>query len=174
MTAIAPNCGPLLDVRHREMIQEALDADFEAVLSGRAPAGLRLPDSPLAEPNVLAMLRELANGIRPCFAPASWMIISDREIVGLCSLVKPPTDGAIDIGYGIAGSCRSKGHASGAVADLLLWARANEKLKTCKAETSVSNTSSQWVLETNGFIQTGTRMDAEDGEMICWMVSVEA
>jgi RimJ/RimL family protein N-acetyltransferase len=163
-----------LDVGYGEMIQEALDADFEAVLSGRAPTGLRLPDTPLAEPTILAMLRELANGIRPYFAPASWMIISDGEIVGLCSLVKPPTDGAIDIGYGIAESCRSKGHASRAVSDLLLWARGEERVKTCKAETSASNTSSQWVLETNGFVQTGARIDAEDGEMICWMVSVEA
>lgn len=156
------------------MIKEALDADFEAVLSGRAPAGLRLPDSPLAEQNILVMLRELANGIRPSFAPASWMIISDGELVGLCSLVKVPTDRAIDIGYGIAESCRRKGHASRAVAELLLWVQADDRVSTCNAETSVDNISSQRVLEATGFVRSGTRTDPEDGEMICWMVSVEA
>jgi len=155
------------------MIQEALDADFEAILFGRAPEGLRLPGAPLAEPDILTMLRELANNIRPSFAPASWLIVSDGEPVGLCSLVKVPTDGAIDIGYGIAEPYRCKGHASKAVADVLLWARADDRVKTCKAETSVNNISSQRALQANGFIRTGTRMDAEDGEMICWAISVE-
>ena len=156
------------------MIQEALDADFEAILVGRAPAGLRLPDAPLDEPHVLAMLRELANGIRPSFHPASWMIVSDGVLVGLCSLVRAPTDGAIHIGYGIAEPCRRKGNASKAVADLLRWARSDGRVKACHAETSIANLASQRVLETNGFVRTGVRTDDQDGEMICWMVSVGA
>jgi RimJ/RimL family protein N-acetyltransferase len=156
------------------MIQEAHDADFEAILAGQAPDGLRLPDAPLEEPDILAMLRELANGIRPSFAPASWMIVSEGVLVGLCSLVRAPTDGALHIGYGIAETYRRKGHASRAVADLLLWARADERAKTCNAETSIDNLPSRRVLETNGFMRAGTRMDDEDGEMICWVVSVEA
>jgi RimJ/RimL family protein N-acetyltransferase len=156
------------------MIQEAHDADFEAILAGQAPPGLRLPDSLLEEPNILSMLRALASEIRPSFAPASWMIIHEGELVGLCSLVRAPADGALHIGYGIAESCRRKGHASAAVADLLLWLRADARAKTCNAETSIGNLPSQRVLETNGFIRAGTRMDAEDGELICWVASVEA
>ena len=156
------------------MIQAACDTDFEAILLGRAPAGLRLPDAPLEEPHVLAMLRDLANRIRPSFHPASWMIVSDGVLVGLCSLVKAPTDSVIHIGYGIAEPCRRRGHASRAIADLLRWARTDERVKACHAETSMSNFASQRVLETNGFVRTGARTDDEDGEMICWIVSIEA
>jgi RimJ/RimL family protein N-acetyltransferase len=36
------------------------------------------------------------------------------------------------------------------------------------AETRVDNIASQRVLERNGFVQIGERVDAEDGPLICW------
>lgn len=36
------------------------------------------------------------------------------------------------------------------------------------AETGVGNIASQRVLERNGFIRTGERIDAEEGPLICW------
>lgn len=119
------------------------------------------------------MLRDLANGIRPSFAPASWLIISNDEIVGLCSVVKMPADRAIHIGYGIAETRRRKGHASRAVAEIVSWARGDDRISTCHAETSVNNIASQRVLEANGFVRTGVRNDPEDGELICWLVPVD-
>jgi RimJ/RimL family protein N-acetyltransferase len=154
------------------MIREAFDADFEAILSGRAPSGLRLPDGPFEAPGVLAMLRDLANGIRPHFAPASWLIVEQGEVVGLCSLVKAPVAGAIQIGYGVTSLRRGNGYAARAVGDLLVWAAADERVRTCEAETSVHNHASQRVLEANGFEQTGTRTDEEDGDLICWTARV--
>ena len=153
------------------MLVEATDDDFAALLDGQAPRGLKLPDSPVGSPEVLGMLRDLANTIRPAFAPASWMIVEDGEIVGLCSLVKAPADGRIDIGYGIAETRRRLGFASAAVASLLDWARGDERVVTVRAETSVNNLPSQRTLDCNGFQRTGVRSDEEDGELVCWAAS---
>jgi len=154
------------------ILVEASDADLEALATGTAAGALRLSRRPIETTEVLTMLRALANSIRPHFAPASWMIVDGDAIVGLCSLVKPPSSDGIDIGYGIAASQRQRGIASVAVKLLLDWARSDPRVMTVRAETSVLNTPSQRVLERNGFEPTGRRIDDEDGEMICWQVSV--
>jgi RimJ/RimL family protein N-acetyltransferase len=150
------------------MIREATDADFAAVIAGRAPEGLELPDGPIESSEVLGMLRELAQGIRTDFAPSSWFIIDGAEIVGLCSLVKPPAGSAIDIGYGIVASRRARGFASAGVTALLAWARQDERVAVVRAECAVDNPASRKVLERNGFAQVGQRIDPEDGPVICW------
>jgi RimJ/RimL family protein N-acetyltransferase len=117
------------------------------------------------------MLRELANHIRPQFAPAAWLIVENEEIVGLCSLTRVPSDGVIDIGYGIAPSRQGRGHAKDAVAAIVEWARAEPRVTAVTAETSVQNLPSQRVLERNGFLRVGERTDTEDGDLICWKVA---
>ena len=153
---------------------EATDADLEALATGTVVGSFKLSHGPIEAVEVLTMLRDLANAIRPGFSPASWMIVDGDEIVGLCSLVKPPSSDGIDIGYGVAASQRGRGIATAAVKRLLDWARSDSRVMTVRAETSVLNTSSQRVLERNGFERTGQRIDDEDGEMICWKVSVES
>ena len=152
------------------MVYEALDSDFESIISGCGPSGWCLPDGEFETPAVLLMLRELANTIRPSFTPASWMIVEDGELVGLCSLVRMPGDGIITIGYGVTQLRRGRGYASGAVRAVLQWARADDRVESCKAATSIHNRASQRVLEVNGFAATGTWTDDENGEMICWSV----
>lgn len=149
---------------------EATDADFAALIAGSAPRALALPGEPPEPPEapgVLAMLRDLAATIRPAFAPAAWMMVVDGEIVGLCSLVKPPATG-LDIGYGVAPGRRRRGHGAAAVAALLAWARADARVAEVCAETSVGNRPSQRVLEANGFARVGERTDPEDGALILW------
>ena len=150
------------------MIREATDADFDSVIVGQAPDGLQLPGEPIESPEILAMLRELARGIRPHFTPASWFILDGPEIVGLCSLVKQPDGPAIDIGYGIAESRRGRGLASAGVAAVLEWARRDDRVGVVRAECGVDNPASQKVLERNGFAPVGERIDPEDGPVICW------
>lgn len=154
------------------MIQPADDSDFSALHFGVAPAGLRPADSPVGPPEVLEMLRGVAASIRPGFAPAAWMIVEDDEVVGLCSIVKPPADGEIHIGYGVAPTRRGQGVMSRAISALLEWAVADPRVAIVSAETSVNNPASQRVLERNGFIRVGARHDAEDGDLICWRTAV--
>ena len=154
------------------MIIEANDADFAALVANKGPRGLKLPDGPFEDPDVLAMLRGLAESIHPTFTPASWLIVEQGEVVGLCSLVSMPSDGVVDIGYGIMEARRARGYATAAVESLVDWARGDGRVRLCRAETSVHNHPSQRVLEANGFQLAGIRSDNEDGDLICWSLPV--
>jgi RimJ/RimL family protein N-acetyltransferase len=141
------------------------------LVEGRSPDGLMLPPEGIADPDVLEMLRGLANSIRPAFRPACWMMVEDDEIVGLCSIVKQPSDRGVDIGYGVSPGRRGLGFASAAVGALLAWGRDDERLLCIRAETSIDNIPSQRVLQRNGFDRVGERVDEEDGRLICWSAS---
>lgn len=156
------------------MLIEANQDAFAALLRGEAPAPWRLCDSPLAPPEVLAMLSELADRIRPIFSPAAWMMVEDGEIVGLISPTQPldAADRALRIGYGVAPTRWGKGVATRAVADLAAWARADGRALALTAETSVDNPASQAVLARNGFRAVGEREDSEDGPLILWRLDL--
>jgi len=151
------------------MIIEATASDFAALLNGAAPTNLRLvPDSVIAPPEVLQMLANLAGTIRTGFAPAAWLIVEDGELIGLCSVARLPEGGEVHIGYGVAPSRQGRGAATRAIADLLAWAGADPRVGLVSAETGADNVASQRVLERNGFVRTGERLDDEDGPLICW------
>ncbi|WP_439500484.1 GNAT family N-acetyltransferase [Aminobacter ciceronei] len=151
------------------MIIEATAHDFAVLLRGAAPNDLRLvPDSAIAPPEVLQMLADLAGAIRTGFAPAAWLIVEDGELVGLCSVARPPEDGEVHIGYGVAASRQGRGAATRAIAELLTWAGADPRVGRVTAETGVDNLASQRVLERNDFVRIGERLDVEDGRLICW------
>lgn len=152
-------------------LQPASDADLAALAQGLAPVGLCLPDGGIETLEILAMLRELAAGIRLDFDPAAWLVAADAEIVGLVSLVQAVADGVIFIGYGIAPSRRGRGHATAAVRALCDWARHDQRVIAIAAETGEANLPSQRVLAANDFTCTGRRDDAEDGPLLCWQLA---
>lgn len=156
------------------MLVEAKPQDFAALLRDAAPAPYHLPDSPLAPPEVLAMLSRLADQIRMIFSPSAWMIVEDGEIVGLISPTQPldAADRSLRIGYGVAPTRWGRGVASRAVADLADWARADARVMALTAETSVDNPASQTVLSRNGFQIVGEREDSEDGPLILWRLDL--
>lgn len=141
--------------------------------TGRAPDGLRLPEGGVESPEVLDMLRGLAQSVREQIDPAAWLIVDQDEVVGLCSITKPFSNpGMIEIGYGIAAKRQNRGFATGAVRALLALARDDERIKVIAAETAVDNLASQRVLDKNGFMRIGGRIDPEDGALFCWQVVV--
>jgi RimJ/RimL family protein N-acetyltransferase len=154
------------------LLIEVDEAMFCSLLVGCAPAPYRLPDANLESPEILEMLHNLAITIRPHFLPAAWLIVEGVDAVGLCSVLRPPADGRLEIGYGIAPAHRNKGAARRAIADLLSWARAAPNLTAITAETGTQNTASQRVLQRNGFARVGTRTDPQDGELICWQATL--
>lgn len=154
------------------MIIEATASHFALLRAGSAPADLRLVSDNVAPLDVIDMLGRLAESIRPRFEPNAWIMVEDDEIVGLCSIVRMPEPRGIDIGYGVAPSRWGRGIATRAVADLIGWARSDSRLDWVGAETGVDNMASQRVLERNGFERAGTRIDDEDGPLICWRASI--
>ncbi len=141
------------------MLIPAEDADFARLITGK---------SAVSSPEVLEMLRNLAAQLRPVFAPSAWQIRLHGETIGLCSIVREPVGATITIGYGIAPHHRGMGHCARAIALLLEWARSDARVHRVAAETGTANLPSQRVLERNGFCPVGLRIDAEDGELICW------
>ncbi|RYX82451.1 N-acetyltransferase [bacterium] len=151
------------------MLIEANDHDFETLIGGGVPAGLKLPPGGVETPEVLGMLRLLANPIRQSIGHAAWMIVENEEIVGLLSITKTlPTSGAAEIGYGVAPSRRGRGVCSRAVRDFLCWAENHPLIREVLVETAVDNLPSQKVLEHNSFSRVGERLDEEDGPLFCW------
>lgn len=150
------------------MIVETTAEDYASLLRGHAPRSFELADTPIAPAPVLQMLADVAATVREAFAPASWLIVEAGEVVGLCSVTRPPSDGVIDIGYGIAPSRQGRGFAGRAMAEIVEWARQTPGVTALTAETSTGNAPSQRVLARSGFVQVGERVDAEDGQLICW------
>jgi RimJ/RimL family protein N-acetyltransferase len=155
---------------------EVDDADFDWMLgkaAGRDPR-LTLPVGGVDDPATLAHVRGIARGLREGGCRATWMIVSDGEVVGLCGYKEPPKGGLVEIGYGIAESRRRRGHATRAVAALLREAERDVGVRLVTAETNLTNIASARVLEKNGFEQTGRRIDPDDGESILWGRAVDA
>jgi RimJ/RimL family protein N-acetyltransferase len=155
------------------MIIETEAADYAALLDGRAPRGLTLADSPIAPPEILQMLAGLAERVSATFAPASWLIVEEGEVIGLCSITRPPEGGSIDIGYGIAPDRQRRGIATRAIGAIVEWARGVPNVSAITAETAVDNIASQLVLMRNGFKRTSERVDVEDGPLFGWRCAVD-
>ncbi len=150
------------------MILETTKDDYARLILGQAPRNLRLPDTPIAPPVILEMLAGVADRVWQVFSPASWLIVENDEVVGLCSITRPPERGVIDIGYGVAPSRQGRGSAGRAIGEIVAWAKASADVTAITADTSTTNLASQRVLERNGFIRVGERIDKEDGPLICW------
>jgi RimJ/RimL family protein N-acetyltransferase len=150
------------------MILETTKDDYARLMLGLGPRDLDLSDTPIAPPAIIEMLAGVADGVWATFSPASWLIVERGEVVGLCSVTRPPEHGVVDIGYGVAPSRQGRGDATRAVGDIVGWARGRADVTALTAETSTTNLASQTVLSRNGFIQLGERLDEEDGPLICW------
>ncbi len=136
-----------------------------------AESGLAVPPGGVDEIAVLGIVRDLTSRAATRGTRATWAIVASGEIVGLCSYVREAVDRDVEIGYAIAASRRGRGHASAAVAALLPIARA-DGFTALIAQTSVANPASARVLEKNGFVVTGRRVDREDGELVLWRASI--
>jgi RimJ/RimL family protein N-acetyltransferase len=154
-------------------ILDVTDADFAAMLQGVSlERGYRLPPGGVDDPIVLAHVRAIAARLREANCRGAWMVVAGGEVVGLCGYKHPPTgSGIVEMGYGVAASRRRRGHATRAVRAMLDAAR-GDGVRLVLAETIVANVASQRVLENNGFTRAGTRLDAEDGELIVWQIAL--
>jgi RimJ/RimL family protein N-acetyltransferase len=149
--------------------------DHFAWMLGERPRldGLSLPWDGLDDPQVIRYLRRTAANLRHADCTGSWMIVDGLETVGLCSFKSPPGPARmVEIGYGVVAERRGQGHATRAVAQMLVAAGADPRIDTLTAETAADNLASQVVLRRNGFSQVGWRADEDGGDLLLWQVAV--
>ena len=160
--------------RHETITTELVeisDAHFRWMLGKQqAPApGLTLPPGGVDGAETLQIVRRMTRRLHDGGSRGSWMMVSDRAVVGLCSYKQAPdASGQVEIGYGVAESCRNLGHAGRAVAAMLDYAQRDPAVRAVTASTAVANIASRRALERNGFVQTGTGNDPDDGDLIFW------
>lgn len=96
--------------------------------------------------------------------PFGHRLIVEREsglVVGSLGLFWPPSDGAVELGYGVAPSRRGRGYASEAVLALTAHAFTAPEVRAVFAHVEPSNPASVRVLEKAGFTPAGP--GAEEG-----------
>jgi RimJ/RimL family protein N-acetyltransferase len=91
---------------------------------------------------------------------------SSGNIVGFCSFKGPPTDGVVEIAYGIAPDEQGKGYATEAAQALVAFARTFREVRVIRAHTLADGAASKRVLEKCGFQYVGEVVDPEDGPVL--------
>jgi RimJ/RimL family protein N-acetyltransferase len=155
---------------------EARDADFSWMLGG-APSrkGLRLPPGGVDSREAVTIVRSLHDAQGGDGSGASWLMVWDDEVVGLCGRVRLPGDtGEVEIGYSVSPDHRRRGHAGRAVAELVAMARRDASARAVTAVTAADNTPSHGVLRLNGFVETAREVREDDGPVILWRLDLSA
>ena len=101
-------------------------------------------------------------------APRVFCHIGLGRMVGSACFKGSPCNGEVEIGYGVADACTGRGFATAGVALMLEEAFCTGQIVAVTAETSADNIASERVLEKNGFEQTGSRIDSEEGCLKQW------
>lgn len=104
------------------------------------------------------------------FAPFLFVDPQLRRIVGSGIFKGEPSDGWVEIGYGVAPSCQGRGYATGAVNALVRLACDERGVAAVYAETEVDNAASRRVVQKAGFTWTAQRRSEDHGLVDCWFV----
>ena len=160
----------------RTKIVEVEDADFAWMIRGQPLVrnGFSLPATEVEPPEILEYLRALVRRLHAAGSRSAWMVIADATVVGLCSYKGvPDAAGVVEIGYGLNAEHRRRGHAASAIGLLILAAYDDPTVRVLTAEIATANIASHRVVEANGFVRTGSRIDDDDGELVIWQRSVQ-
>lgn len=102
---------------------------------------------------------------------APFAFVDARErVVGSGIFKGEPDAGWVEIGYGIAGTCRCAGYATAAVVEMVKLAFAQRGVRAVYAETSTTNIASQRVVRKAGFAWAAESHNENDGRVDCWFI----
>ncbi|MEI8261823.1 MAG: GNAT family protein [Actinomycetes bacterium] len=106
----------------------------------------------------------------------AYTVIDDRavdewEVVGGAGFHRPPHDGVVEIGYGIAESRQGRGIATDAVSQLIDLARRAGDAHRIVATTALDNIASQRVLAKAGFTR-GEDRSSDEGPEQYWFLDL--
>ena len=143
-------------------------------LAAFVPVDLQAPEGALPPSHVAARsLSQLDAGVL-----ANWCVpflIVTKEsggILGGCGFKGEPSNGRVEIGYGVANSARCRGIATAAVVQLLDLAASSDLVRHVDAHILPDNIASSKVVSRLGFSRGDTIIDP-DGELVVhWAYSV--
>jgi len=98
-----------------------------------------------------------------------YFVMDDDRVVGSCSFVGPPKDGAVEIAYWTFSEFEGRGVASWACAELVSIARTTDPNLTITAKTAPEKNASTRILEKNGFRFREVVQDHEIGDAWLWV-----
>lgn len=133
-----------------------------AVLAGDPLPVEHAPDWP--HPDTAGALRPLAEHPDDT-GPGTFLVVEDGVVVGDCLWSGPPTDGLVDIGYGVAASARGRGTGAAAVRLLLAWV-ADQGAREVRAEVLPGNEPSLRLLARLGFADAGEQAGHRDLRLV--------
>lgn len=102
-------------------------------------------------------------------ASADWVAraaVSDPDgaVVGHAGFHGPPDEhGMVEVGYTVDPAFRRRGYARAMLAELLRWARADDRVRVVRASISPENAASLATIAGFGFEKVGEQWDEEDG-----------
>jgi RimJ/RimL family protein N-acetyltransferase len=107
-----------------------------------------------------------------------YLVTHDRQVVGACAFKSPPVQagadaGKVEIGYFTFPQFEGRGIATEMVRELLRIARSTAPQLTILARTANEENASNAILRKFGFQFVGERLDAEDGPMWQWELSLQ-
>ena len=132
------------------------------------------PEGALPPPQVAdRALKQQEAGV-PAFWCSPFLIVarSERTILGGCTFKGMPSNGDVEIAYGVATPMRGRGIASAAVAQLLNLAAADRSVRQVVAEILPSNIGSSKVVSRLGFTARETLVDTDGETVVRWIYSV--
>jgi ribosomal-protein-alanine N-acetyltransferase len=146
--------------------------ELEDLAASRVPRELAPRVEPGALPPAFVAARslQLAAESQPEPWSTTFLVVreSDGRIIGGCGFKTAPSDGRVEVGYGVAPHAQGRGAASAALQMLLhkaFVAGATEVL----AEVSPENHASTRVVRKAGFKEIGSRVDKDSDFVIQWL-----
>ena len=138
--------------------------DLPALERGLVPphlTGRALADG-LPPPHVARRIRTYLEASKPAFwVSMCYILDADGCCIGGCGFKDVPREREVEVGYGLAESCRGKGYASAALVQLVQMAKAIDELDALVAYIAPENTASMRVATRAGFVK-GERVLHED------------
>jgi [ribosomal protein S5]-alanine N-acetyltransferase len=134
------------------------------------------PEGALPPPHVARRaLDQLEAGV-PAFWCVPFLIVvrPAGTVVGGCTFKGRPSNGDVEIAYGVARSMRGRGIAGAAVAQLLRLAATDGSVRQVVAEVLPSNVGSSKVVSRLGFTARGTFVDTDGEIVVRWTYSVQS
>ncbi|MFC8256560.1 GNAT family N-acetyltransferase [Streptomyces sp. NPDC057291] len=147
----------------RLTLRELTPAQVAVLLDENATSDEWVADYPLPGSKFPAggFGRRTADQMRHGFGMYHLVRASDGLVIGEMGFHLPPSDGVVEVGFGLAESCRGAGYATEALTELVRWAFSQAGVDQVVGRTLESNTPSQGVLTRTSFKHVSRDGDIE-------------